>query len=407
MIYTADYILTMNAPPIENGAVRVHGKHIEEVGPARDIVSNSGETVRRLSETVLMPGLINCHCHLELGGARGLFPEKESFSMWVSRLQKHQEGLSQEDYVNAIGLGGLECIRTGTTTVLDIGNTGTSFKVLPRERIRSFPVFEFMGLDPEQGLKNFQAQMARFQDFHPETFPDRCRPSVSAHSLYACSEQLIRAVLEAHKQFDIPFSIHLAESEEEWNYFTRMEGMLFNLCKRKYPSLPDLFMSPYDYLWQKDLLPDSSLAVHCNIIGPDDAGLLAQKNASIVHCPRSQGFFGHPEFSFSMCRDFGINICLGTDSLASNESLNMFEEMAEFKKKHPQVESGEIIEMATVNPAKALRKQGKLGKIQKGYFADFIGINVNHDHSCNIYDEIVNEDHETTLVVIDGEEVLA
>ena len=151
---------------------------------------------------------------------------------------------------------------------------------------------------------------------------------------------------------------------------------------------------------------DSSLAAHCNVVGPDDACMLAEKKTSIVHCPRSREFFEHPEFPFEQCRRAGINICLGTDSLASNENLNLFEEMAEFREKHPHAESREILEMTTINPAKALQKQDKLGKIQKGCFADFIGITLNHDNSCSIYDEIVEENHEVILAVIDGEEVL-
>jgi cytosine/adenosine deaminase-related metal-dependent hydrolase len=126
----------------------------------------------------------------------------------------------------------------------------------------------------------------------------------------------------------------------------------------------------------------------------------------VVHCPRSRAFFGHPAFPYGALMEAGVNLCLGTDSLASNETLNMFDEMSEFQKAHPDVPARDILAMATRNGAAALGLGGELGVIRPGALADFIAIQLRHHPECDLHEEIVGEAHEVTLVVVDGEEVV-
>ena len=104
--------------------------------------------------------------------------------------------------------------------------------------------------------------------------------------------------------------------------------------------------------------------------------MLEHTNAKfhIVHCPRSRNYFGHSPFAFERLRSLGFNICLGTDSLASNESLSLFAEMRAFQKEFPSVSANEILRMVTVNPARALQQENELGKICPGMCADFLAV---------------------------------
>jgi aminodeoxyfutalosine deaminase len=96
--------------------------------------------------------------------------------------------------------------------------------------------------------------------------------------------------------------------------------------------------------------------------------------SSIVHCPRSHAYFGHSPFQFERLRERGCNICLGTDSLASNDDLSLFREMRQFQRYFPTVSPEEILQMVTVNPAQAMRQENELGKIGRGSQADFIAV---------------------------------
>ena len=104
--------------------------------------------------------------------------------------------------------------------------------------------------------------------------------------------------------------------------------------------------------------------------------LLKRSNSKfhVVHCPRSHDYFGHSPFAFDRLRSLGFNVCLGTDSLASNETLSLFDEMRAFQKDFPRVSPEEILQMATVNPARALRCENVLGQIRAGFGADLVAV---------------------------------
>jgi cytosine/adenosine deaminase-related metal-dependent hydrolase len=118
------------------------------------------------------------------------------------------------------------------------------------------------------------------------------------------------------------------------------------------------------------------LLVHLNEVSMDDLEVLlrAETQSHIVHCPRSHEYFGHSPFRYGKLRTLGFNICLGTDSLASNDSLSLFAEMRAFQKRKPRISPREILEMATVNPARALHQADAIGRIRAGFQADVIAV---------------------------------
>ncbi len=409
MIYKADYIVTMCGPPLKDGAIRVEGNIITHAGPFANLQLNRDDEIRELPETIIMPGLINCHTHLELGFARGLFPERESFSMWVSRLLKSQEGIKLHDYENVVRLGIMECLRFGTTTVFDIGNLDIAKRLLPREFIRSIAAREFLGLDPEIGVTNFTQNLGNLiMDAHSLNLPERSRQTIACHAPYSCSKALIRHVIEAGNKFPGPYSMHVAESQEEQEMFTLGTGRLHEFCLRKFPKVPGgQGEDPVTYLYNRNLIPRSSLLAHCNLLNSENTRVLGQCGTSIVHCARSHDFFGHPKFPYDMCYNDGINICFGTDSLATTENLNMFEDLFLFREQYPRVECETILNHATRGGARALGMEHSLGCLKSGYLADFIGISILHDTSSNLYEELIREEHDIKLVVVDGQEVIA
>jgi cytosine/adenosine deaminase-related metal-dependent hydrolase len=139
--------------------------------------------------------------------------------------------------------------------------------------------------------------------------------------------------------------------------------------------------SPIRHLAQTHLLSPQLLAVHVNYLAPGDAPLLGRKRVSVVHCPRSHDFFSHQEFPFGELTEAGINVCLGTDSLASvrkkprqSVELNLFTEMRQFAAKYPDVTAQQLLRMATMNGALALGMAGDIGELSRGAFADLIAL---------------------------------
>src|SRR5437763_16041361 len=122
--------------------------------------------------------------------------------------------------------------------------------------------------------------------------------------------------------------------------------------------------------------PAGWIIAHLNELTESDFDLLREMRHkfSIAHCPRSHAYFGHVAFQFERLQRLGFNLCLGTDSLASNDDLSLFAEMRAFQKEFPTVPAERIVEMVTINPARALRQENELGKIARGFLADMIAL---------------------------------
>jgi aminodeoxyfutalosine deaminase len=126
----------------------------------------------------------------------------------------------------------------------------------------------------------------------------------------------------------------------------------------------------------------------------------SKKELAIVHCPRSHEYFGHSPFRFEKLRELGVNICLGTDSLASNDDLSLFAEMSAFQKEFPAVSAEEILKMVTLAPALALGKPHVLGRIRENYWADLIAIPITR--STSVFEEIIAFDGAVAWPMLEG-----
>jgi cytosine/adenosine deaminase-related metal-dependent hydrolase len=139
-----------------------------------------------------------------------------------------------------------------------------------------------------------------------------------------------------------------------------------------------------------------------NELSERDFELLERSNSKfhVVHCPRSHDYFRHSPFAFDRLRSLGFNICLGTDSLASNESLSLFAEMRVLQKNFPQVSAEEIFRMVTVSPARALRQENALGQIRPGFGADLIAVPCSG--STDIFEQIIAFDAPVSWAMVNG-----
>jgi cytosine/adenosine deaminase-related metal-dependent hydrolase len=375
MIIRAKVVATMDGPPIENGAVAVSGERLVDVGKFSDVAKkySSVETVD-LGEQILLPGLINAHCHLDYTCLRFKIPSQKSFTDWIHAINAAKAKLSLDDYVASINEGFAEAKRFGTTTIANL----TAFPKLIsqiNEPIRTWWFAELIDVrDPRQATE--------LVDSVVEHLKSRPCWGFAPHAPFTASADLYRRSEEIARRENVLLTTHLAESREEMAMFRDATGELYDFLKKIGRDMNDCGRrTPLQWVLQDTASPARIrpyLLVHLNELAGNDFKLLKETATidSIVHCPRSHNYFGHSSFEFQRLRELGFNICLGTDSLASNDDLSLFAEMRAFQKEFPDVSPHETLKMVTVNPALALRQENALGKIRAGFVADLIAVSL-------------------------------
>jgi cytosine/adenosine deaminase-related metal-dependent hydrolase len=248
-----------------------------------------------------------------------------------------------------------------------------------------------------------------------ESLPrERSSASLAPHALYSTTPELVRLSAEAARLRQWPLSIHVAESDQEFEMFKRARGVMFDWLRRNERDTSDCGLgSPIQQLHRCGALENYLLAVHVNYLGPKDATLLKRRQVSVVHCPRSHSYFQHAKFPFAKLAQAGVNICLGTDSLATvvktrkqNVELDMFAEMRAFAAAHPRVPAKSILRMATLNGARALGRAGQFGEISRGALADLIAVPFD-GKIATIHETMLQHEGEITASLINGQWAIA
>lgn len=228
-----------------------------------------------------------------------------------------------------------------------------------------------------QGKEGLQMAEHFFKQEHQNHSDEKIKFGISPHAPQTASQELFRAAHQLVQQYQIPFCTHLAESEEEFEMFTQGNGALFDFLKNFGRDMNDTgFQTPLQALLKNDLLPRGALLVHMNYLTKDDRELLAPRGDDffVVHCPKTHRFFDRAPFDWKFFYNHGYRLSLGTDSLASNDELNLFLEMQLVAKSAPDLAPQEILKMVTLHPAEALGMKKRLGELAPGAFAEMIAI---------------------------------
>jgi cytosine/adenosine deaminase-related metal-dependent hydrolase len=365
---------------LENGSVLVVGHRIAAVQPASNRPVPVPHDVIDLGDSILMPGLINAHCHLDYTDMAGMIPPQKAFTDWIKLILAAKAEWNYSEFAASWLNGAAMLLRSGTTTVAD-------FEAIPEllphvwtaTPLRVYSLMEMTGVrhrrDPAAVLRETATLIHRLPG-------GRCKPGLAPHALYSIPRGLSRLSAELARQRGWLFAIHASESREEFDMFKRGRGEMYRWLLRNERDMSDCSgQSPIRLLDSQHGLGDKTLAVHVNYLARGDAALLAARGTSVAHCPRSHAYFGHQRFPFERLSRAGVNICLGTDSLAtvrgrrkSPPQLDLFEEMRAFAAVHPKVAPARIVQLATVNGARALGLPGDAGEIRPGAFADLIAL---------------------------------
>jgi cytosine/adenosine deaminase-related metal-dependent hydrolase len=373
MIIRARVVAPMAGEPIDNGAVVVEGSKIAGVGRFAEVQRHHSGEVLDLGEQILLPGLINAHCHLDYTLLRGKIGPQQSFANWIAAINAAKAALSENDYIASIEAGLAEARQYGTTTLLNLEAFPELLPRLSRPPLRVWWCAEMIDVRQPVDAREVFGRLRDVLRSQPDWLGG---VGLAPHAPYTASSQLYREASEIARTEGIPFTTHLAESSEEMQMFRDASGPAYNFLKSIGRQMDDCgHETPLSFVIRNQSIRADWIVAHLNELGEGDYELLARTpKFHIVHCPRSHSFFGHARFAFQQLRNLGFNICLGTDSLASNSSLSLFAEMRELLRTEPGLAPRDLVEMVTVRAAQAIGEESKLGQISPGFHADLIAI---------------------------------
>lgn len=413
MILRARVVLPISRSPIENGAVLISGNRIMRVGKWSDFSPEiAGEKISDLGEVVLLPGLVNAHCHLDYTDMAGLWPPPKKFTDWIPLMLAAKAEWSYTDYARSWLNGAQMLLQSGATTVADIEAAPELLpEVWSATPLRVFSFLEMTGVrarrDPREIL---HAAVEKMNSLSHE----RNRVSLSPHAPYSTSPELLRLCVEIAHEKKLSIATHVAESDQEFEMFTSARGEMFHWLERNGRDMSDCGRgSPVRQVERAGLLGEHFLAIHVNRLAPGDAELLGKNRAHAVHCPRSHDYFRHPPFPRNELTQAGVNVCLGTDSLATVRAekkekprLDLFQEMRLLAANDKTISPEDILQMATINGAKALGMAGQIGEVSENVLADVIAVPF-AGKIADIYDAVVHHASTVSVSMIDGQWAIA
>jgi aminodeoxyfutalosine deaminase len=373
MIVKARFVVPVDGPPIENGTVHFEGGHIVAVGPASQFAVRG---VIEYGDAVILPGFVNAHTHLELSLLAGRVPPSSDFVDWLRRLiAARTEDLQSADdaaeyFVRAVRVGITESVSSGVTTVGDItASPRITRPVLADSPIRALSFGEVIAMGKGRDLLPMRLNAAA--DFEHQS--ERLRVGVSPHAPYSVEPAGLRECGQRARVADMPLCVHMAETADEERFIRSGEGPFAEF-------LADLGLwdeniahsdcTPVELLGATGVLGSQTLLAHANYVSDHDIELIAAAGASVVYCPRTHAAFGHPPHRVRDMLRAGVNVCLGTDSLASNPSLSILDELRFLHSEWHDVAPDDLLAMGTIRGARALGFGDSVGSLAPGKSAD-------------------------------------
>jgi 5-methylthioadenosine/S-adenosylhomocysteine deaminase len=360
-VLSADWVVPVERPPIEGGAVVVEHGRIVAVGSAAEL----GSTVH-YRDAVIVPGFVNAHTHLEYAVYGGFGDGLGDFAEWISLHVQRKARIGWDEFVDIARLGAAQCLASGVTTVGDCSYSGAAAVACAELGLRAIVYLEVFGVDVGLGLERF----ARIRDRAAAAFSDRVRPGVSPHAPYSVSLDLYVACAE----LGLPIATHISESESEVVYLTTGEGA-WGAYRDLLAPLPG--QTGTRLLAANGLLGPQVVAAHCVWVDEGEIELLAATRTGVAHCPRSNAALGCGVAPLSELRAAGVQVGIGTDSPASAPSLDFFEELraallsARARARRPDaLTAAESLELATLGSARALGLDREIGSLVPGKRAD-------------------------------------
>jgi cytosine/adenosine deaminase-related metal-dependent hydrolase len=359
-VLAADWVLPVDGPPIAGGAVAFEDDQITAVGTLDEL----GPADRAFEQSVIVPGFVNAHSHLEYAVYAG-FGDTLDFGPWLMTHVSRKRHLDWEGTLAIARLGAAECLRSGITTTGDAAFSGSAAIACAELGLRAIVYLELFGQEPAH-VARYHEKLAVIE----EQLGALVQPGVSPHAPYTVSPQLYAAA----DALGVPVATHLAESDAERQWLLDGTGPW-----EVYADLlgPPIGTTGIRMLADRGLLHERVIAAHCVDVDEEEISLLAESGAGVAHCPRSNALLGCGIAPLRALLDAGVRVGLGTDSPASTPSFDMFEELRTAiyaararERRGDALTASEALELATLGSARALGLDDRVGTLTPGKQAD-------------------------------------
>ena len=355
----------VTAPPITDGAVLVDDRgKIAAVGPAAALPAPDGARRLQFPQGALVPGLVNCHTHLELTHLAGKNRES-TFAPWIRTIRALKDASTAEEFSRSAERGVRDAWAAGVTCMADTGSTGAPLEALARLGGRGIYYQEVFGPDPATCGASL-AELTGAVALLSQLTSHLVRLGVSPHAPYTVSDALYRATAEFARRNRLPVAIHLAESREETALVRDGSGPFADALLARGITVRAQHCSPVEYFLRLGVLASGNgLAIHCVQVNEQDIAILRDSGGAVAHCPRSNRAHGHGTAPLAAFRRAGVRVGLGTDSVVSVGDADLRAEALA-----AGLEGEDALRMLTIEGARALGLESEIGSLEVGKEAD-------------------------------------
>ena len=361
-------ILTMTGAPLFTGDILIENETIKSIGLV-DPRDTEGAYIIDGRRTVAMPGLVNTHTHAAMTLLRSYADDMELMPWLNDKIWPAEAKFVNEYIYWGSALAAVEMIQSGTTTFADMYDSMHEVAKVTEESglranlARGCVVFS----DPE--LKNIQKNVRLYENFN-NTADGRIKVWFAPHAPYTCPPEYVEKIVEAAKSCNAGIHVHLAETLDEQHQIAEGYGK-----------------TPTEYLNDLGVFELPTLAAHSVYLNDSDIAILKEHNVGIAHNPSSNLKLASGIANIPKYLQAGLNVGIGTDGCSSNNTLNMFKEMTicSFVQKVNAMDptvlpAEEILRLATIGGAKALRWDDEIGTLEVGKKADLILVDIDKPH---------------------------
>ncbi|MCP5004162.1 MAG: amidohydrolase family protein [Planctomycetes bacterium] len=394
-------MLTNPDTVIENGAVVVRNNRIDFAGNFNDVRDNQRENTIDLGNSVIVPGLINAHSHLELTHLDGKIDFTGSFANWITKIIQAKKAWTEQDFTLSVRAGIKKSIEAGTTTIADITSNGFSLVELQKCSLRKTLFYELINFDPSSAVGTITDLREKINGTGRD---NNLEPGIFPHSPYTVSKELYTQCRIVSDELKMRISTHISETDEEIEFLTKGTGNLADLLNNlnMLDNWVEPGLRPIAYLNKFGFLSSNLLLVHCNYISPEELIMVKRANAHVVFCPKSHRYFQHRNHPFREFIANNVNVALGTDSLASNNSLSILDEMKYLYNEETGIGPRDIVSMGTIGGASALGLAERIGRLELGFDADITVIQIPKDNCKNIFTGFFSDHSQCIFSVVSG-----
>lgn len=381
MILRARWVLPISSEPIPDGEVVVEEGQIVEVRLRSSLLDSDALD---FGDAILMPALVNGHCHLEYTALRGL-NDRTPFFDWIRGLVGLKAKCPPELWLPSALLGAAELIACGVGFVSDNTDAGVSVEALARAGLRGRVHQEVFGIEPTPDDATIVRELTAKLEAHQKALQryeatERIALGIAPHAIYTVRDSLMRALRQYAREESLPLSIHAAESSEEVALARAGSGSFAEMFARRNITYLHPRTPPIEYLHNAGVLAPDVQLVHANRAEPRELEMMARAGVSVAHCPRSNARLLTGIAPVHAMRRLGIPVVVGTDSVVSAGNLDLWEELRFAALAQRAVSYAatptwrDWVRMLTLDAARVFGLEAHIGSLEVGKRADIIAV---------------------------------